>query len=173
MSAIYKLKITRPNLSTPFYTQDSPIGDPTFANDNTLLSRYAGLIFGESTLSTPEKDSIPKYEEAITWNEVWERRNELQSSEKTLLEATWNDGDNGYTEKSQYADYNPFTVTNTQILVFDTLENLLTSYNSLLTDATVTGMVNAATNANNVITEEIIVDGNLDTSVTLKFAGRF
>jgi hypothetical protein len=173
MSATYKLKITRPDLSTPFYTQDSPIGESTFANDSSLLSRHVGLIVEESTLSTPEKDLIPKYEEAITWNEVWERRNDLQPSEKTLLEATWNDGDNGYTEKSQYADYNPFTVTFTSILVFDTLENLLTSYNGILTDVTVTEIVNQATNANNVITEEIFVDGNLDTSVTLKFAGRF
>jgi len=173
MSAIYKFKITRPNVSAQFYIENGPSDQLNFANDSSTLAQYVGLNLGESTLSTTGKESIPKYEEVITWNEVWERRNELRASEKFLVEATWNDGDNGFTEKSQYADFNPFTLTNTQILVFDTLENLITTYNTMLSNDKVTELVSEATAANNVITEEIFVDGNLDTSVTLKFAGKF
>ena len=173
MSVVYKFKITRPNISAPFYSENGPSDQLNFANDNSIVAQYIGLNFEESTLSTPGKESIPKYEEVITWNEIWERRNELRASEKFLAEASWNDGDNGYTERSQYADFNPFTLTNTQILVFDTLENLITTYNNILSNDKVTELVSEATAANNVITEEIFVDGNLDTSVTLKFAGKF
>ena len=173
MSVVYKFKITRPDLSTPFYFEDGPSDQLNFANDSSTLAQYVGLNFEESTLSTPGKQSIPKYEEVITWNEVWERRNELQAGDKFLAEASWNDGDNGYTDISQYPPYNLFTLTNTQILIVDTLENLITTYNTVLSDDKVTELVSEATAANNVITEEIFVDGNLDTSVTLKFAGKF
>jgi hypothetical protein len=173
MSVVYKFKITRPNTSAQFYIEDGPSDQLNFANDSSTLAQYVGLNLEESTLSTPGKQSIPKYEEVITWNEVLERKNDLRASDKFLLEASWNDGDNGYTDISQYPLYNPFTLTNTQILVFDTLENLITTYNNILSNDKVTELVSKATAANNVITEEIFVDGNLDTSVTLKFAGKF
>jgi hypothetical protein len=173
MSVLYKFKITKPNISAQFYIDSNPSDQLNFANDSSTLAQYVGLNLEESTLSAPGKQSIPKYEEVITWNEVWERRNELRVSEKSLAEASWNDGDNGYTDIYPYPLVNPFTLTYTQILVFDTLENLITTYNNILSNDKVTELVSEATAANNVITEEIFVDGNLDTSVTLKFAGKF
>ena len=173
MSTIHRFKITRPNLSTPFYFEGSPIEELSFANDSSILAQYVGLNFEESTLSTPGKEHIPKYEEVITWNELWERRNELQPKDKALAEASWNDGDNGFTEKSQYAGFNYLSLTYTQILVFDTLENLMTTYNSLMTNDKVEESVSQCIATNNGITEEVFVDGNLYSAFPSKFAGRF
>jgi hypothetical protein len=167
MSAVYKHITTRPTLNDIFWPE-------VWQSTKPLAPAItAPLIDGTTVISVIEE------EEAITWDEIASRIDELRPDIKTWLISNTNELiatpddmvffdpsktviDNFLTNPDFSGTrpfYNPFSLTLTTIHTFDSIESLVSHYNTLLPD--LTEIFNLSAGINNTIIEEFYNEGVL------------
>jgi len=174
MTAVYKIKFTRPSLDDNFLFDF--LNYPESEEPATLptpIAELPGLDVTASTLPSNLDVFYPTYEEKILTRDIYSRLSELRADLKDHVLSNWNDGDNDWLIQTEWSPWNPFSLTHTLVFTFDTFANLVTSYNMNSTDDVTNGFVNAAKRVNNTISEEFYDNGVLQTSLVSKFAGRF
>ena len=168
MSAVYKLITTRPTLNDVFWTESNKV-----LPNALLLPTFAKPLIDNSTVI-----SII-LEEAITWNDIASRIDELRPDIKDWLlsksdeiiltqttevelDPTKTVIDNFLTNvelSSTIPAQNPFALTLTITHTFDSIETLAVQYNNLI--SRITDIVNLSAGINNIIIEEFYNDGVL------------
>lgn len=164
MTAVYKTITTRPSVNDLFYFEVDVVGFACQLNE--LHAEAAGLI------------ALGTYEEVITPQEVKDRKSELASIRPDLVELLWPaedeclidlvlDPSHPFYQGPKDPLFNPFVTTRTAYWTFDSLENLKTYYETVLSDSAadnITGLLALVAQYGNTIKEKVFVDG-VETAV--------
>ena len=122
MTVVYKTQVTRPSLGDLF-VYELLYGVPNiFSYQSEKPQQYWQKIRVEKQGCL---DAV--YEESISWTEFFDRKNELRPDIKDLIESY---------SLSDMIGFGPcinlFSLTHTQLLMFDTLENAKFAYDTTL-----------------------------------------
>jgi len=160
MSVSFKVTVTRPSLESLFVYE-------------AMASRvYIGLGHYSANLKFLPEIIQPgfvssDYAESISWAEVASRKNELRADLKSWYDE--NNADNFSSDSETFGygpDFNPFSLTYTIQMTYDTSENLVAGVTALMENlGGVTTARNEFTQAlidtNNTVVEETYDDGNI------------
>jgi len=170
MPAIFKLVVTRPSLTHKFWFESvldpdtNYLAVPPHETDMTAwISNHPGMI-------------TSYYEEVISYEEIESRENEISSDSKSIFflpresypileDFNWAAVAGadpklvpmfnwGFTRQPPY---NPFSLSYTFIMEFDTIEHLQASYEQYFTVNTFHNLQNQAETANNTL--KLYIDG--------------
>lgn len=128
MSVMYKVTLTRPNLTSLFAYEAMPSRTP----EPQGLGHYsANFGFLSDAIQTGFVSC--DYAEAISWADVTSRKNELRPDLKSWYDT--NSADNFASDTATFGtgpDFNPFSLTFTIQITYDTQEHLVAGVTKLM-----------------------------------------
>lgn len=140
MSVIYKARFTRPSLNHMFVHEDDP-GNSRFP----LIVPYQYILMKNHS-----------YEELISWDEVFQRKQELRPDLRYKIDFNNLTVDmmEGYGPR-----YNPFSLTCTEIWEYDSWEDAMTSYDNTFTDENIKWFIDQCRKTENSYVGEHYING--------------
>ncbi len=182
MAVIYKEITTRPSVNDMFYFEaldsssyNSEIFDFNISSSDTIMHNSISYIAAWPLTGLTSQ----VFEGLISWQEILTRRNELRADLKDILTVEFLNNKISTFGSDHLCYLNPFSTTLTSTCIFDTLENLITSYNSSATSLSANDITTIAQAKlyNNVISEILIIDGVESafpgTITAMRFNGQF
>jgi hypothetical protein len=151
VTVLYKAQSIRPSINDLF-AFECPMVFNLFETESMAPfgKGISGWMFGKDT---PGWINLT-YEELISWEEIFNRKDELRPDLKNIIQY-YTLTDMGTSSPM----YNPFSLTFTELWEFDSLENAKTTIDNILNDDGINILTKNIILSNNIFIEKLFING--------------